>query len=286
MNNKEPSKTGREILAFVHIERAAGTTLIHILRRNYFMRYVDVRPLSIESKGIFTAKDMKKTLIINPFISCIAGHSVKPYSDLTNKFPNIGYITLMRDPVKRYISHYQYWIEKKGEKLNFDEFLGIDDLSNFQVKKIAGSEDLSLAKEILTNKVFLVGFVEQFDEFLVLLKRKLYPFNFIPFYRVRNVKINKSMGQNILVKYREQIIEKNRLDIHLYNYATEEIIPKLKEWYGSHFNQDVNAFKNRNMINPPAMTKRYIDYVCRKLYYERISGFVRHINCLPSKGSY
>ena len=53
------------ILAFAHITRAGGNTLLHILRYNYFLRSCDVRPLSKQSGGIFCAEDMAKTLIIN-----------------------------------------------------------------------------------------------------------------------------------------------------------------------------------------------------------------------------
>ena len=33
-----------KILGFVHIEKTAGTSLIHILRHNFFMRYMDKEP--------------------------------------------------------------------------------------------------------------------------------------------------------------------------------------------------------------------------------------------------
>ena len=56
----------REMLAFTHIEKAAGTSLIHLLRVNYFMKYCDVMPLSIKSSGILRADDLRKIMIINP----------------------------------------------------------------------------------------------------------------------------------------------------------------------------------------------------------------------------
>jgi hypothetical protein len=64
-----------KITAFVHIEKAAGTTLNHILRHNFFLRYIDVRPFFKESKGLFLSKDLEVARRVLPGLSCISGHS-------------------------------------------------------------------------------------------------------------------------------------------------------------------------------------------------------------------
>ncbi|HMU91316.1 MAG TPA: hypothetical protein PKC33_11515, partial [Pseudomonadales bacterium] len=71
-----------DLLAFVHIEKAAGTTFIHILRRNFFLRYLDVRPYGIESGGLFLSGDLRISTRILPGLKCFSGHAVTPYSDL------------------------------------------------------------------------------------------------------------------------------------------------------------------------------------------------------------
>jgi hypothetical protein len=58
----------RACVVFVHIEKAAGTTFIHTLRRNYFLRYLDVRPFSPASNSIFTARDLELSLRVNPWL--------------------------------------------------------------------------------------------------------------------------------------------------------------------------------------------------------------------------
>lgn len=273
----------RKILAFVHIKKCAGTTLTHILRLNFFMRHCDVRCLSKTSSGIFQADDMNKLMLINPLVKCIAGHEVAPFSNLATTCPGIRFITLLRDPVQRYISQYQYNAEKLGHNLSFDDFLKTKTSFNKQTRAIAGSEDLVLAKDILNGLFFLVGIVEEFDEFLILLKKKLQPFRFRPGYEIQNItnkdsNIRKDIKKR-LHEYHEQIIERNLLDIELYNYVKNEVLPKAKKEYGPTFGHDVAQFKkskktySRNLL-------RYLDYVYRKCYYGPILKTIRKVNGL------
>ncbi|MBW1673565.1 MAG: hypothetical protein JRJ45_07930 [Deltaproteobacteria bacterium] len=221
---------------------------------------------------------------INPFIMCIAGHSVNPYGDLQEQFPNLLFITLLRNPLMRYLSRFQYLIDKMGKRFTFDEFLTYEEESNFQIKKIAGNESLDMAKAILKNS-FLVGVVEEFDEFLVLLKKKLEPRIFDPRYEIKNITKDKRKRQNFLEMHKDYIVQRNQIDIELYRYVKEDLLPKAKNAYGLKLEKDINNFRRANRKGP-VMTKRHIDYICRKLYYEPITGFIRCINGMKAKGSY
>ena len=282
----------RHILAFVHIEKAAGTTLIHILRRNFLLRHFDVRPLTtnlnggIEFNSQFSASDLNKTLRINPFLQCIAGHAIKPYGDIVEHYPSIRFITLMRNPIKRYVSHYQYWIEKMGRNVSFDEFLGLDEISNFQTKKISGTENLSQAKDILENNFFLVGIVEMFDEFLILLKNKLASMKFEPWYRIKNKAKNNKVSSQITEHYYDQIVQRNSVDIELYQFVKSQLVPQAQHLYGEAFGKDLEKFRIENESKSPAMFKSRLDYVLRKFYIEPVGGMLRLANGLPYKGSY
>lgn len=283
-------RSDNKLLAFVHIEKAAGTTLIHLLRSNFFMRYCDVKPFSSTSNRVFTSDDMKKVLRFNPALRCIGGHAVKPFSDLRESF-HVRYFTLLRDPIKRYLSQYQYWLERLEKKLSFQSFLDVEGSFNLQTKKIAGTDNLDLAKKTLSKDFFLVGTVEAFDEFLILFRNKLKPFEFSPYYEVKNVGNNKSPVRKslpeIFVKYKDEIIKRNQLDIELYEYVKTVLLPRAKVIYGPNFDDDLNLFKNSN--NRYSLKNRIfldLDYMVRKCYYELIFGIIRKKNGLPPKGSY
>lgn len=260
----------RKILAFVHIHKAAGTTLTHILRLNFFLTHFDANILfQKDSKGVFQADEMKKIIKINPFVRCISGHDIKPFSDLSIKFPKIRYITLLRDPIKRSISNYQYNVEKHGSKLSFDEYLSKHWSKNDQTRWIAGSDDISLAKQIISNKFFLVGLVEQFDGFLILLKKKLEPMKFKIGYKQQNVANKHSAIRKYIYRnyneYEKKIINHNLLDIKLYHYVKNEILPKEKRAYGPTYEDDLEHYKKLGSRFPLSLI-RYLDYIYRKCY--------------------
>jgi len=225
------------------------------------------------------------TLCINPFIQCIGGHAVRPAGNLEAVCLGIRYITLLRDPVRRYVSQYRQWVEVMGKTISFEEFLETEEVANFQTKKIAGGEDVALAKDILLNRFLLVGLVEQFDEFLVLLSRKLRPMVFDPTYRTQNVSRDKSTSDRIVRRHHAKIVKKNKLDIELYDFVKKEIVPANIRWYGNGFSGDVDRFK-RGRITSARTVRTFLDYAFRKLYVEPVGSMIRILNGLPGKGSY
>jgi hypothetical protein len=159
------------IIAFTHIKKCAGTTLEHILRINFFMRYCEVKNLAknadTSSRGFFQAEDMGQVFLLNPFIKCIAGHTLKPFGSLIDYYPNIRFITLLRDPIKRYVSQF-YSTDNSKDKRTFEQYLDLETIKNKQTKTIAGKAELDVAKQIIHERFLLVGVVEEFDEFLIL----------------------------------------------------------------------------------------------------------------------
>ena len=276
----------REILAFSHIPKTAGTTLTHLFRSNFFLRFCSVENLQTGIQWAFTAEQLDLVLIINPLIKCIGGHTVRPFSNISEKYPNIKYITLMRDPILRYISQYIYNKEFLRNNINnFDDFLSKKSEQNMQIKRITGSEDLGRAIEILNSHFLLVGITEEFDGFLLLLKHKLKPTKFEIGYQKKNIS-QHSRERTALIenmdKYVDHIREANCLDIKLYDYVKNKLWKKVKEAYGPSYEFDLKAFQavNKGYSNN---IYRYMDYILRKCYYDpilkvigRISGTSMH----------
>jgi hypothetical protein len=278
----------RNLLAFVHIEKAAGTTLIHVLRHNFFLRYLDVRPYSPSPERIFRASDLAFALRINPALACIGGHSVRPYSDLTKLVRSVRYVTVLRDPMRRYVSMYQYWTEMLGKRMTFDEFLRDPETHDFQTRKIVGRADAAAAERLLAEEFFLVGVVERLDEFLIQLGARLTPRPFDARYRLLNTarQRTESRREDQAEKWRDAIAEVNAQDQRLYEFVINHILPAQRAAYGVTLDQDVAAFRQHNREHRVPMMRRRVDFVARKLYFEPVTGLLRRYNGMPWLGSY
>ncbi len=277
------------MIVFVHIEKAAGTTLNHILRCNFPLAHYDVRPFSSKSNHIFQPDDFRKTLKINPFIKSISGHSIYPFIPLSVIKSNLKYITIIRDPVQRYISRYHYLKHKFFPELTFENFLNDKTTFNFQTKKIAGTANIETAKKILAEKFFLVGITEEFDTFLIILEKKLNSIKFDPRYKIQNraVNIEKYLQtkERLMNTFLNEIIDRNKSDIEIYNYVKYNLFPRAKVEYGENLEDDLKKFKQscKSFTWPPI---RYIDYIYRKIYINPVTGLIRLKNKLPYRGSY
>lgn len=279
----------KDLLAFVHVHKAAGTTINHILRRNYFLRYLDVRPYHLQSRGVFSAADMKTALRINPGIRCISGHSVCAYSDLPDLIPHVTYVTLLRDPIKRFVSHYVYVQDWRNRGKTFEEFAANEFHVNYMTKRIAGCLDVDAAKQILKDRFAVVGFVEEFDEFLLVLANKLRPKSFQPMYQKQNIAPTKNQVRNmsaeeVMSRYHDQLVELNALDIELYNFARDELLPRQRQEYGEGLTNDVEEFRRQQASAGQPTMLSYLDFIIRKAYYEPVTGLVRLKNGLSYRG--
>ena len=274
------------MLAFIHIEKSAGQTFTRIIENNYVLRTCRVAPLKKENLGVFRWDDLKTLLRINPFLKAIAGHSIVPYSDLSDHVPNIRYITILRDPEKRYISQYQYWMQVLNYKNSFEKFLSLEDIKNFQTKKIAGCEDLSVAKNIIRKKIFLTGIVEEFDNFLLILKKKMAPELFNIDYRRKNVaksNIIKNLIYQKFEKYKEQIHKNNQIDIELYKFVKDIVFKQEKEiWI-----KECDCWRNKRQRTLPEMlNQEIIGRIYRNFYIGPAVNVLRILNGQKFGGSY
>jgi hypothetical protein len=243
--------------------------------------------MRVDSEKLFTQRDMQITRRINPFVACIGGHSVKPYIDFGGAELDVAYITLLRDPVQRYLSQYNYWVKKLGKEISFSEYLELPWPQNFQTKKIAGKEDVDLAKEYLADRFFLVGLVERFDEFLLALQRKLRPHAFDPRYETKNVLSSSTRPPVVLDdRVRDAVVARNRLDIELYDFAKNELVPKYAHEAAGYDHADSESPPLTDGLPAKAKMYSYLDAGFRKIYLEPVTGLIRRYNGKPMKGSY
>lgn len=270
-------------LAFVHIEKTGGTTLNQVLRRNFLCRFIDVRPLSCQSGRRFTATDFEKYRQINPFLTAISGHAISPVNSLGIEYPEVRFITLLRDPAKRYVSQYLYFVRIGERQSGFERFLEQEEFSNFQTKKLAGNDDAAVAISVLES-MQVSGAIEEFDSFLLRLRRSLEPLVFDPRYVIKNA--NEScMAAELLDRFRSEIEERNAKDRMLYQHLIGKAIPRANSQYEGDMRKELMEFAQQNARFRFGF-RDYVDFAARKLYFEPVSGVLRKYGGLEARGSY
>ena len=100
--------------AFAHIDKTGGRTVRAILRNSLGTGHCEIRtpyarrlPDPNDRTVYVTGDDLRKVRRIYRGLRGVAGHNVKPYSDLDAACPDIRYFTWLRDPVARYLSHFK-----------------------------------------------------------------------------------------------------------------------------------------------------------------------------------
>lgn len=244
----------------MHIPKTAGTTLSNIIKREYKesdigMAYPRKTDMS-KFDALFAEKQFKIVL----------GHYKFGFHQLAKD--NFVYISFLRNPVKRTISHYKHFIKQAHRSQWHEKYSTLEAFatspwgSNFQTKYLAGLDEeaflaqkdkaLEMAKQNLEQHIECLGITEKFDESLVLMK---------PILEWKNINyVRQNVGQGMISKYFKSekkektptisqnaialIEENNQLDIALYDFAValfEERASKM-----SNFEEKVKQFKQKN----------------------------------------
>lgn len=276
-------RTPTTLYAHVAIPKTASTTLVHVLRRNFFMRFLEVRPFFPVSERVFSARDLQASLRLNPAIECISGHAIHAYSDLDSIVDDVKYFTTLRDPVERCVSAYFYGTEVRDRSFTFEEHLRTESKGNIQTRWIAGSPDLEAAKQILAERFWLVGRTENLAEFVLMLARELSERGFQPVFQSKNLRAARKEARNetpqsILERYGPEIAARNQLDIDLIEHLERSILPRQRARYGPALGDDIEALKES--AQRPSRFVPALDYVVRKAYYDPVIGLLRMMNGL------
>ena len=235
------------MLAFVHIHKTAGTTLDDILAQSFGVRHCYLP--AVNGKTSLSADDYRRVQKLCPPIDSIAGHYVSAFSDLDTARPDVRYYTFLREPLVRCASHYQYQVQQQGKSYPFEEWIVRDIKRNPQTTRIAGRNGtVSDAIELLKKRFFFAGLVERFDESLVIFRQLTGDPRLEIRYRRRRVAENDDIKNQLLANPRTRalMIEANRLDIELYEYAVQDLYPAFQRAYEGDLDRDVAEFKTSN----------------------------------------
>ena len=264
MRRLNKGKKQEKLVIFLHIPKAAGTTLRDILYRQYEKEYIyelDGQNF-VQSQEDFKYLDAKE----KDKIQLLMGHMYFGLHGFVSS-PST-YITMLRDPIKKVISYYNF-VSKltshrdyeliKYQNVSLKEYCTMNkpNMCNAQTRFLAGenfsqvNNDIKMlekAKKNLQEYFSIVGITERFDESLILMKQKL-GWNSNPYYYRRNTNRTNSYAQ---LKIQEDTLatirEHNHLDIELYKYAYELFEQDLSVINNSNFKQNLSQFKFLNGI--------------------------------------
>lgn len=237
------------MLAFVHTPKTAGQSVGWMLRSSFGVRHCDVEPWRAPRPEPFLPDDLRRLRRFYPRLSSIAGHRVVPYVGLEQVSPRIKYFMMLRDPLKRCASFFQYATQKQGRDLVFEEW--IKRQNDAQTRQIASTVDVDAALQVIQEKNVFIGLVERFDESLLLFKA-LVANDLNIAYEPRNVAADDKLGQRLLTseRTRQMLFEVNRADLELYAYVKNELYPSYRREYGPRLNEDVVRYRqNRGKLN-------------------------------------
>jgi hypothetical protein len=258
---------------FLHIPKTAGVTLGNVLKLKY-------RPSSIlrlESLEKPLQEIEKVPLDKRRHARVVLGHL---HHGVHRYMPQeCAYVTILREPVSRVLSMYRYirgdpyhWLHERmlASGMTLEEFIdccadpGID---NHQTRLISGEgsgsfvpgkEPPKLTANALANAkrnledFLVVGLNERFDESFILIRRAMGWR--LPLYVSSNVSKRANEGATS-PKVIERILERNQLDLELYDFARELFQSEVRA-QGSSLAREVAVFKVLNRIpekiGPPA----------------------------------
>lgn len=203
-------------LAFVHIERAGGTS-VHSYLTTHVPRYVVTSPRALdanEAQSIIRAGEYRGWLRV---AGGIGGHSVRHWDWLWPS-PPVG-MTILRNPIERFLSHYIHQVVHLRIPWTMAEFASQRRHWDWQTVRIVGTRDVDLAWQELKG-FDVIGFTSSLNTLL----REICTESGC--HCPTGVKMNAGVPPQDfyreLERNRELVDEANSLDLELYRRAKQE----------------------------------------------------------------
>ncbi len=228
----------KQILAFSHAVKTGGTTFSYILRNNFRLSYCHTTQLYHNNNtkifdSYLSPRDFNAYLHMYPKIRCFEGHLVRATPEVCEKHPQLDFITLLRKPISRYFSTFQWILKRKGLNRKEIEECIINSpnqlhRSNYLSLFLSETDNANDAIKYIKQHFLFVGILERFDESLIVL-RTLLNDDFDYRYERRNISKINSNEERLTQKTVDYIKARNESDIILYNYFNEQLTIKIKE---------------------------------------------------------
>lgn len=251
------TKHQEPLIIFLHLPKTAGTTLARIIERQYepqTILHLYESNFGVELTAVPATRMDLLRVVMGHFYFGV--HTFVPSSST--------YLTMLRDPVDRVVSHYHFvrhqpshYLYEAASRMSLAEYVQFcnrQEPNNDQVRLLAGNVNrpnfgtctddmLAAAKKNLASRFSVVGLTEEFDASVLLMKRTFGWRN--PFYGSENIGAVRSRKKNIPPETLRLIKAYNTLDFELYRYARELFRAQLR-LFGTPFDQELRRFRKLN----------------------------------------
>ena len=230
---------------FMHIPKAGGTTLQHIIAKNYLPnQFVHANSNQINNNPAYLYHVKRRE--VRPIIMGHFDRSCILYHLLCDR--PIIHFTLFRDPIKRVLSHYRYLQEsvvhvkhQEVKKMSLKDYAAssLKEIQNKQTLRILGNPSHSAqqqslndpeplfhaAKQVLEREFTFFGITEQYTRFLLMVQ-KLLKWENIVYLRKNRSSTSDQLDETIELSATDKqglkiIHERNQLDIKLYDFVCQ-----------------------------------------------------------------
>lgn len=220
-------------LIFLHLPKTAGTTLTPILRRHF--RADQIHFIRSDDPDRRLREFQQLPIHQRHQLGLLHGH--QPFGMHEWLAPEARYLTMLREPVARVVSHYHY-LRRKAHPLfpgiqeqSLEEFVRTcprGEADNGQTRWLAGIWDdrpltddhLHLARRNLEQHFAWVGLTEHFDETLIGLGMTL---GWWRLYGAPRNQATASAIPSLDEETRSVIAHRNALDIALYSHVIADL---------------------------------------------------------------
>lgn len=208
--NKERFGHPRDVLIFDHIPKTAGQTFCGILKHSLGMTQ-DCNTVAIWPEILDVVHQTEQP-------QGILGHATWGIHEHLDKKHRAFYITFLRHPLTLLQSLYSFMCKNYMITCSLDEYILEGHHASNTLCRMLGGRDPERARKRLEKEIYLFGFTDNFDQSLALFAEYL-PLD-ISNYRSFNVNLSNKK-QVMSEEARAVALERNRLDIELYDWAYE-----------------------------------------------------------------
>ncbi len=243
------------VIIFHHVQKTGGTTLRKAISKLFKPENIFIidRKYSLNILQGLTEDEKTKIKFITGHC-CYGVHKFIPQQST--------YITMVRDPIERVISHY-YFVRsdpnispkyyEKLRKMSLKEYVQ-DNIkgNNHQTRALSGKEGIctketfELAKENIKKYYSVIGLLEDYDKTILLLNKEFGWKNL--FYVKDNETKERPLRSCISKDTLECIEENNKFDIEIYRFGKSLFDLKVSQQDAS-FDKDLKVFILLNGLN-------------------------------------